>query len=112
MIAPVDRAEESLRRYAGGSACDASGVGYHNASVVLGESDFAEPYNGRSADDLPHDDPRWPQTCACGYTFAEADEWQHNINRIYEGSGYRGPLGAPWPSQIRTRQRYRMAGRR
>lgn len=102
LIARTDRARESLRRYASPSTCAAGRLGIHDASVVLGEIDYPDDgYNGRGADDFPHDDPRWPVACACGYVFTESDTWQHNINRLYAGGDWRGilreaPVGAMW----------------
>jgi len=31
-------------------------------------------------------DPRWPKTCPCGYAFQDPDEWQVNVQRLYQGS--------------------------
>lgn len=102
----TDRARESLRRYARLDApCPATGA-YHNASVDLGtDVPFAGEYNGSGRDDFPHDDPRWPTACACGYAFAEIDTWQHNLDRLYRDGGGRlftlrdAPPGAMWDAQ-------------
>jgi hypothetical protein len=63
----------------------------------------------------PHDDPRWPTTCTCGYTFREEDEWQRNVDQIYrrvdtgeEMTLPDAPAGAmwyaPWLDQFHTPQ--------
>lgn len=104
LIERTARARESLRRYAAGD-CPATGHALHDASVVLGEIDYPDDgYNGRGADDLPHDDPRWPIACACGRPFTDADTWQHNINRLYSGGDWVGvlreaPTGAMWDAE-------------
>lgn len=82
LIEPTERAQESLRRYAMGD-CPVNGF-YHDASVVIGEVDFPENgFAGKGGDTHPHDDPRWPTACACGYVFRSDDPWQCNRNRLY-----------------------------
>lgn len=54
---------------------------YHNALALLDELDaplthldnvgLVEP---SFHDDPPHDDPRWPLACVCGYAFTRSDE--------------------------------------
>jgi hypothetical protein len=34
-------------------------------------------------DNWPHDDPRWPANCECGYQFTDDDQWQRNDNEIF-----------------------------
>jgi len=35
-------------------------------------------------DEIPHEDPRWPTSCAgCGYEFAVEDPWQGNYDLMY-----------------------------
>lgn len=106
MAEPTERARESLRRYAHGTDCPITG--YHNASVDLGDVDYPFTADGRAGqgyDDFPHDDPRWPTRCACGYEFRPLDPWQHNLRRLYAGNGGAWPLAdlppgamydAPW----------------
>lgn len=77
--------------------------GYHNAVTLIATS--AVRYGGPrphfpnmkmkyvqidgqeveqlSGDRWPHDDPRWPTTCTCGYVFAEDDTWQLNFDTLY-----------------------------
>lgn len=51
----------------------------------------------------PHDDPRWPTHCECGYAFTADDEWQLFYERLYrdprDGREYGlrdAPTGAMW----------------
>lgn len=101
-----DTAEESLRRYvsSGKEPCPLP-HGYHDASVALGVKAYPlSDIDGEGGDGVvPHDDPRWPKACACGYVFAETDERQHRITRQYRraDTGERlvlraAPPGAMW----------------
>ena len=68
-----------LRRYRGGDASDCPVHRYHDAMTQIGEvTDRADAIG----DNWPHDDPRWPQACDCGYTFKADDHWQRNDCRI------------------------------
>lgn len=93
-LEPTDRIAVGLRRYARSDTAtgwDCAG-GYHNALVFTGEVDATyrerdEDNRGRvlaARPDTPHDDPRWPTTCACGYWFSEADAWQDWQELIYQ----------------------------
>lgn len=111
-LEPTDRWELSLRRYVvshdTARQCAASGVGYHHAEAVIGRGTArAAPklHDGKplSGDVFPHDDPRWPARCACGYEFRAADKWQFNARALYRRSDtgelvtIRGaPVGAMW----------------
>jgi hypothetical protein len=72
----------------------------HQASVVIGD----EPDAGLPSGDVhPHDDARWPKQCACGYAFADDDEFFLDRNNLYRRSDtgelttLRGaPIGAMW----------------
>lgn len=79
---PTGRYQRSLRRYRfakeeDNQACPVHG--YHNASVDIGAVTEADAHG----DNWPHDDPRWPTTCECGYVFEDGDHWQRNDDRIY-----------------------------
>lgn len=78
---PSGRYRRDLRRFRHGPWCD--GGGYCDATVtidIIGQAE-AERLHG---DNWPHEDARWPKTCArCGYEFAADDEWQRNDNLIY-----------------------------
>ena len=78
---------ESLRRY-GGDGC--RGGGCHDALIVINPAvDKAGcEHGGSSADDFPHNDPRWPVQCEdCDYVFTDNDQWQHSFHRLYSGNG-------------------------
>lgn len=88
--------QQSLRRYTSSSddAPDCAG-GYHNASTVIGRAPLVRDDHGYlnvSGDMHPHDDPRWPAACACGYVFTDADEWQLDQEPIYR----RPDTGEEW----------------
>lgn len=108
-LEPVARAERMLRRYYrsdGGARPECSTpTGYHDVGVILEQVDLPLGEPGSGDDRWPHDDPRWPAACACGYVFAERDHWQHGVHRLYERSdtrelislwGMRVPPGAMW----------------
>ena len=103
LLERTDLARRSLRRYTPsekGNPCPISG--YHNASVSLGgEIPYVSQWNGKGDDSWPHDDPRWPTHCACGYEFQPDDQWQHNLDRLFrrpeDGQLFRhqdAPIGA------------------
>lgn len=110
-LSPTEFKQISLRRYKGvpqgTPKCPASGLGYHNAQVVVLPQ--FEP-EGDDVDvgllehkDYPRDDPRWPKTCPCGYEFQEDDSWQVNIRTLYSSPEMNGlvtiddaPVGAMW----------------
>lgn len=83
--------------------------GYHTASVLIGREPAQYDEQGYICNGIgkknavPHDDPRWPTRCACGYTFQEEDEWQKDVHQIYRredtGEEYilrNVPPGAMW----------------
>lgn len=110
MIEPTDRARQTLRRYTSiraGAVCPADPQGWgHDASIPIEQATYPRNgLNGRGADDWPHDDPRWPTQCACGYVFQDEDTWQHTITRLYRPVGGGAlfalrdqeiPIGAMW----------------
>lgn len=104
LLEPTVSALESLRRYALREAPCPLPHGYHDATVVLGTQPFARTdCGGTGADDVDHDDPRWPSHCACGYAFRWDDQWQHNLNLLYSGAPdgelvtlEGAPVGAMW----------------
>lgn len=102
LLTPTATAEHELRRYSMG-ACP-SGFGYHNAETFIGVIPFPiDDTNGTGNDDHPHDDPRWPAKCACGYEFKPEDSWQNNVHRLHarDDGGpattwEKAPAGAMW----------------
>jgi hypothetical protein len=92
LIESTGRTVRALRRYQSDPnrenrpRCEASGLGYHTASASIDVVDASDVVSG---DLWPHDDPRWPATCACGYTFQTGDQWQlfcqHDYRRADTG---------------------------
>jgi hypothetical protein len=92
LIEPTDRVRMSLRRYSasGGLQGECPVHGYHNASAEIGDDALAAMpkiskyvYGAVHGDLWPHDDPRWPTHCACGYAFTPSDNWQFNPDTLY-----------------------------
>lgn len=95
-----------LRRYVSDSTCPAEG--YHNGMMLLDEvpDTLTDPETGvlhAAPDTWPHDDPRWPTICACGYAFQDADVWQLFVDRVYQRADTGetmllrdAPVGAIW----------------
>ena len=85
-LKPTDLFCRSLRRFKWSDSGDVcKDHGYHNAVVRTGIA-IQRPnceYDGIVQDDWPHDDPRWPLECSCGYVFQEDDPWQHILTRMY-----------------------------
>ncbi len=91
MLEDLRRARYSLRRYSGDKKCSL-GHGYHDAKSGLieerpeKEAPVGDPFHGctgTNAPEVPHDDPRWPQRCACGYEFQAEDTWQVWADGLY-----------------------------
>lgn len=129
VIEPTDRVRQELRRYnpavwddgtqrgvRSGGDCPAHPDGYHNAQVRIEEAplrldEHGYVENGALEETPPHDDPRWPTQCACGYAFTEADVWQlwteHVYRRVDTGADTTlrdAPAGAmyraPWYTRL------------
>lgn len=101
-LEPIEKAQESLRRYASGSACPGKPY-YHSTSVTIGVIDWDQADGGLSADDFDHSDARWPTHCGCGYQFTDSDKWQHGRTRLHsrsDGGGdttlHDAAVGAMW----------------
>jgi hypothetical protein len=95
LMTPLDKTEQRLRRYR--TRATAEGVcsvnGYHTVSVVVAVKDLTglsaeerDAVETSSKDYWPHEDPRWPKLCACGYEFTGEDEWQYFPHRMYSCS--------------------------
>jgi hypothetical protein len=84
------RAAVGLRRYSrpedAGQDCEG---GYHSVLVFSGRACIGMRDGGDGcrvmAEQLamPHDDPRWPVACRCGYEFTDDDEWQDWQEALY-----------------------------
>jgi len=110
-LEPTEYAQLSLRRYRGfreEGRCPASGMGYHNAQTVV-VPQFERPLSEKhdlgefEHKDYPHDDPRWPTHCPCGFEFGKDASWQVNTRRLYSNPEMNGlitiddaPVGAMW----------------
>lgn len=96
------RHQRNLRRYApsegGVSNCPAGS--YHDANVIVGDIATTEVADALG-DNWPHDDPRWPQACACGYQFTADDHWQRNDREVYRlPDGYEFVLSPTFGCEI------------
>ena len=90
MIEPTGRVAVKLRRYRSTpqNSCPLEGKGgYHDASTPLEDEAEEVDAQGYATNGLkptpPHNDPRWPRQCACGYIFQEEDEWQRFTETLY-----------------------------
>lgn len=100
--------ERSLRRYRSSNPnqpCPNSPGqwSYHNAMVPLDIAMVEIGANTPLQEHVPHDDPRWPKACGCGFEFEESDEWQIFTDRIYTRGDNgdfttlrKAPPGAMW----------------
>lgn len=110
MLEPTSRARRALRRFTFGTdkPCPRSDYG-HNASTPIEDGDVITAGDGtwRVEDNVPHDDPRWPTVCACGYAFTDDDRWQVHGEQLWrapDGKAYTvvgwrddgAPAGAMW----------------
>jgi hypothetical protein len=89
----TDRVALYLRRYVphGDAKCPQV-YGYHNATTRIEDADaiWGEVREGRERaalnfrpEVIPHEDPRWPAQCGCGYVFQETDQWQLHQDLLY-----------------------------
>jgi hypothetical protein len=92
MLESTGKVSVSLRRYSESSSIDKNicpvNGSYHNARVLIEEEPVIRDEKGYvdngSKSAPPHNDPRWPAQCACGYVFSESDEWQRFTEEIYK----------------------------
>ncbi len=113
LMEPTGRVIVHLRRYRSSNAPDENHCshegngGYHQAMTRIAdepEEHDAEGYVTNSVKPTPpHDDPRWPLSCACGYEFRESDAWQRFVERLYRRTDTGeelllrdAPAGAMW----------------
>lgn len=84
-IEPTVKIYRALRRYTssgtiGVNVCSTNGW-YHQKSTPL---DIIEgDQNDKDKRQHPHDDPRWPTQCDCGYVFTTNDVYQVSTDTIY-----------------------------
>lgn len=94
LLEPTGEASVKLRRYThsdrGGSPCplDPGRYSYHNAFTFIHKEPLVTNEEGYMCNDtqnpqFPHDDPRWPTVCTCGYVFQDEDVWQRFSERVY-----------------------------
>lgn len=107
-LKPRDRARRWLRRftYSTDAQCPNHGTWGHDAMVQIEDAKIKMLADGCyecDSADVPRDDPRWPQACACGYQFRDSDLWQVHNQRIYvrqdtgeETTLRDAPPGAMW----------------
>ena len=111
LLEPRPIAEASLRRYAPSTRGTCPKNGYHDASTPIGDvacrlelrSNNYKVWKFEGDAMPPRDDPRWPKTCACGYTFVDTDEWQlfhEPLYRRVDGTDDRVSVLRPAPGAM------------
>ena len=110
-LEPTEYMQISLRRYKGAQdgqpLCNHTNS-YHDAKVVV-VPQVERPKDqdtGRGLldhPDYPHDDPRWPKECPCGFKFGDDAHWQVNERILYSNPEMNGlitiddaPVGSMW----------------
>ena len=87
LLVETDRASMSLRRYTTDRAKPCTAGFYHEAKTLIGLASLTIDAEGNwyvNMPQPPHTDPRWPVQCACGYGFADEDNWQLSSSRLYK----------------------------
>lgn len=104
-LEPVESVRVELRRYTSymqGLECP-DHHGGHDATVFVEDRPAPLEETFTIDDDpaaFPHDDPRWPARCSCGYEFGEHDKWQVWRRRLHR------PVGDPLPVGIGPDHRF------
>ncbi len=100
LLQVTDQVDRRLRRYANAEPPCPTHGSYHNADVAFDVVPESTPDYQKH---LPHDDPRWPKQCDCGYVFKDDDNWQmfceHQWKRVDTGELMTlraAPPGAMW----------------
>lgn len=86
LLIATDQASLALRRYASSALCTQSRTGIHDAETAIGTAPLVITERGIwdvEMPEPPHDDPRWPTHCICGYAFIDDDAWQVFPSRLY-----------------------------
>jgi hypothetical protein len=73
LITPTGRALRFLRRITLGDATSCLLTGMHQAVTEIEPGPLVRDAGGYVYLEWPHDDPRWPAQCACGYAFVDGD---------------------------------------
>lgn len=86
-LTPTEEVSVRLRRFVShngvGVVCSTSPHGYHDVEVII-EQAHKDAYGEVYGDRWDHNDPRWPQSCSCGYVFKENDQWQLRPCKLYQ----------------------------
>lgn len=115
LLEPTDRVTRALRRFTYSSdepdesergTCPLRAKWGHDAQVPIEDGPAVWGDEGTYLIEpmqWPHDDPRWPTHCECGYEFQEDDQWQLSNDLIYrradtgeEMTLRDAPAGAMW----------------
>jgi len=88
LLTTTNQARLALRRYTLATcAAQPNGMNTHNARVPIGDAPIVVSEGGEWHVDMPeppHDDPRWPRQCVCGYQFLDSEPWQLAHDRLYQ----------------------------
>lgn len=108
-LEPIDKYEYALRRYCrGDEKCPSTTYGHWAITGALWKgpaSDCPKVEDGKPiwGDIWPHDDPRYPTACACGYVFTPNDGWQLCPEQVHirygtkeETTRQKAEVGAMW----------------
>lgn len=111
-LEPTGQTSVSLRRYTHNNTPDCCSAhpgksSYHDTKSFIFNEPVEKDERGYNCNGLkplpPHDDPRWPTQCKCGYVFQEHDEWQRFTEEVYrrvdtgeEMILSQAPAGAMW----------------
>jgi len=114
LLVPTTRVRRELCRYSAADKrdCPLRGGWCHNALAPLDVIDEPDRRKCVCGDLWPHDDPRWPVACQCGYAFTPADHWQLFCSTLYRRSDNGeettlsdAPDGAMWYADWMTHNR-------
>ncbi len=109
-LEPTDRERCWLRGFtlAADGECPTHPKWGHDAQVQIEDGILIQTPQGLKSAvcEWPHEDPRWPTQCSCGYVFQAADQWQLFRLTIYRrpdtGAEYTlrdAPAGGMWDAR-------------
>jgi len=120
-MVPTTSVQRSLRRYVFNKAENglekcSSRYEYHNASNLLDVMEVPLDQLLICGDGTPnetspwvaHDHLSWPIHCECGYEFKASDEWQVNLDRLYEGTKGRFTIDGMPPGAMYDAEWYKI----